>query len=80
VLRYTRSELEALLCVQWTVLDPPSRPLASAVHCAFNLLELDGKDLRREPIENRKALLTKLLRGSHSSIVLNEHYEEDGAI
>jgi ATP-dependent DNA ligase len=41
---------------------------------------LDGKDLRREPIENRKALLTKLLRGSHSSIVLNEHYEEDGAI
>jgi bifunctional non-homologous end joining protein LigD len=30
--------------------------LASAVHCAFDLLELDGKDLRREPIERRKAL------------------------
>jgi hypothetical protein len=27
--------------------------LASAVHCAFDLLELDGKDLRREPIEER---------------------------
>jgi bifunctional non-homologous end joining protein LigD len=54
--------------------------LASAVHCAFDLLELDGRDLRREPIEKRKALLAKLLRGSHSSIVLNEHYEEDGAI
>jgi len=27
------------------------------------LLELDGKDLRREPIEKRKALLAKLLRG-----------------
>jgi hypothetical protein len=47
--------------------------LASAVHCAFDLLELDGRDLRREPIENRKALL-KLLRGSHLSIVLNEHF------
>jgi bifunctional non-homologous end joining protein LigD len=53
--------------------------LASAVLCAFDLLELDGKDLRREPIEERKRLLTKLLRGSHLSIVLNEHFEEDGA-
>ena len=41
---------------------------ASAVLCAFDLLELDGKDLRREPIENRKALLAKLLKGSHSSV------------
>jgi ATP dependent DNA ligase domain len=49
------------------------------VHCAFDLLELDGKDLRREPIEKRKALLAKLLCGSDSSIVLNEHFEEDGA-
>jgi hypothetical protein len=49
------------------------------VHCAFDLLELDGRDLRREPIERRKALLAKLLKGSHLSIVLNEHFEEDGA-
>jgi ATP dependent DNA ligase-like protein len=56
------------------------RTVASAVHCAFDLLELDGQDLRREPIEKRKALLAKVLRGSHLSIVLNEHYEEDGAI
>ena len=54
--------------------------LASAVHCAFDLLELDGKDLRRQPIEIRKSLLAKLLKGSHSSIVLNEHFEEDGAL
>jgi bifunctional non-homologous end joining protein LigD len=27
--------------------------IASAVHCAFDLLELDGKDLRRQPIEER---------------------------
>src|SRR5262249_46482450 len=53
--------------------------LPSAVRCAFDLLELDGKDLRREPIEKRKALLAKLLKGSHVSIVLNEHFEEDGA-
>src|SRR6516164_2694970 len=51
---------------------------ASAVLCAFDLLELDGRDLRREPIEKRKALLTKLLKGSHLSIELNEHFEEDG--
>jgi ATP-dependent DNA ligase len=59
--------------------------LASAVHCAFDLLELDGRDLRRELIQKRKALFAKLLRGQQLSIVLNEHYEnehyeEDGAI
>jgi bifunctional non-homologous end joining protein LigD len=54
--------------------------LASAVHCAFDLLELDGRDLRREPIEKRRALLAKLLNGQQTSIVLNEVYEEDGAI
>ena len=48
--------------------------LVSAVHCAFDLLELDRQDLRHEPIEKRKALLTKLLKGSHLSIVLNEHF------
>jgi len=44
------------------------------------LLELDGKDLRREPIEKRKALLAELLRGSKLSIVLNEVYKDGGAI
>jgi bifunctional non-homologous end joining protein LigD len=53
---------------------------ASAVLCAFDLPELDGKDLRREPIEKREALLAKLLKGSHVSIVLNECFEEDGEI
>ena len=53
----------------------------SAVLCAFDLLELDGRDLRRRPIEERKTLLAKLLHDSDSdlSIVLNEHFEEDGA-
>jgi bifunctional non-homologous end joining protein LigD len=53
--------------------------LASVVHCAFDLLELDGEDLRRQPIEKRKHLLAKLLKGAHLSLVLNEHFEEDGA-
>ena len=54
----------------------------SAVLCAFDLLELDGKDLRRRPIEERKGLLAKLLhdRDSDLSIILNEHYEGGGEI
>ena len=54
--------------------------IASAVHCAFDLLELDGRDLRREPIEKRKELLADLLAGSHVSLVFNECFEEDGAV
>src|SRR5438309_3544861 len=54
--------------------------LASAVLCAFDLLELDGEDLRRHAIEERKRMLANLLRGSNLSLVLNEHFEEDGAI
>ena len=34
----------------------------------------------REPIEKRKALLAKLLKGQQMSIVLNEVYDEDGEI
>jgi ATP-dependent DNA ligase len=52
---------------------------ASAVLCAFDLLELDGKDLRRQPIEMRKHLLAKVLKGSHLSIALNEHFTDVGA-
>jgi bifunctional non-homologous end joining protein LigD len=54
----------------------------SAVLCAFDLLELDGRDLRRRPIEERKGLLAKLLhdRDSDLSIVLNQQYEGDGEI
>jgi bifunctional non-homologous end joining protein LigD len=50
--------------------------------CAFDLIELEGKDLRLAPIEDRKDLLGKLLRTIHRSqpgITLNKHYEGDGA-
>jgi hypothetical protein len=45
-----------------------------AVLCAFDLLELDGEDLRRLPIEVRKAGLIQLLHTPHPGIALNEHY------
>jgi bifunctional non-homologous end joining protein LigD len=48
--------------------------------CAFDLLELDGEDLRREPIETRKSTLKSLLRGKHAGIVFNAHFIADGAI
>ena len=51
-----------------------------AVLCAFDLIELNGQDLRRSPIERRKAKLAKLVRGQHPGIILNEHYEGDGDI
>jgi bifunctional non-homologous end joining protein LigD len=54
--------------------------IASAVHCAFDLLELDSRDLRREPIEKRKELLAVLLAGSQLNLAFNECFEEDGAI
>jgi bifunctional non-homologous end joining protein LigD len=53
---------------------------AAAEYCAFDLLELDGRDLRRQPIENRKSLLAELLGDLLPKISLNEHFEEDGAI
>ena len=40
---------------------------------AFDLLELDGQDLRPEPLETRKATLASLLRG-------NEHLAHDGEL
>ena len=44
---------------------------------AFDLLELDGTDLRREPIEVRKATLASILRKSRHGVRLNEHLEHD---
>jgi bifunctional non-homologous end joining protein LigD len=40
---------------------------------AFGLLELDGQDLRREPLLTRKSTLLSLLKGASAGIVYNEH-------
>jgi bifunctional non-homologous end joining protein LigD len=46
---------------------------------AFDLLELDGQDLRRDSLETRKAILASLLRGCRSGVRLNEHLEHAAA-
>ena len=43
---------------------------------AFHLLELNGTDLRREPIEVRKATLASILPKSRPGVRLNEHLEQ----
>ena len=45
---------------------------------AFDLLELDGDDLRREPLEVRKQTLASLLRGSLPGVQFNAHLTHPG--
>jgi bifunctional non-homologous end joining protein LigD len=52
----------------------------AAVLCAFDLIELDGEDLRRRPLEHRKAKLSDLLRGVGDGIAFNRHFAGDGGI
>ena len=52
----------------------------AAVLCAFDLIELEGEDLRREPIEDRKHKLSRLVRTPRPGIVVNEHYDGHGEI
>jgi bifunctional non-homologous end joining protein LigD len=47
---------------------------------AFDLIELDGKDLRSSPVEARKAALAKLLRRAKPGLKLNEHLAEPGDV
>ena len=53
----------------------------AAVLCAFDLIELNSKDLRSTPIEDRKRALADFLPSqAGDGIVFNTHYEADGAI
>jgi bifunctional non-homologous end joining protein LigD len=56
------------------------RAVPDAILYAFDLLELNGKDLRVLPLGERKAKLARLLVGSSAGIVFNEHTAEDGAL
>ena len=49
---------------------------------AFDLLEPDGVDMRREPIETRKATLASVVRKSLPGLRLNEHiaHPEGGTV
>ena len=51
-----------------------------AMLCAFDLIELDGKNLRRTPIEERKYALANLLYHDQDGIAFNKHYDCDGAV
>src|SRR5262249_54088559 len=47
---------------------------------AFDLLEVDGRDLRREPIERRKVLLIRLLAKASVGLQVNDHIVEPGDV
>jgi bifunctional non-homologous end joining protein LigD len=49
-----------------------------AILCAFDLIELNGEDLRRLPIEQRKARLESLVRSSGPDISYVDHVIGDG--
>jgi ATP-dependent DNA ligase len=51
---------------------------ASVFLYAFDLIELSGDDLRREPLEVRKATLKSVLAKAGPGLRLNEHIEGDG--
>ena len=48
------------------------------VYYAFDLLYLDGKDLRREPLVERKKALAEMLRKAPKTIQYTEHLEGNG--
>jgi bifunctional non-homologous end joining protein LigD len=45
---------------------------------AFDLIELNGDDLRRDPLEVRKSTLASIVAKASSGIRFNEHIEGDG--
>jgi bifunctional non-homologous end joining protein LigD len=55
------------------------RRLGEAFLWAFDLLELNGADLRPLPFTKRKAGLARILARARGGIALNEHIEADGA-
>jgi len=50
------------------------------VFIAFDLLHLNGKDLRTLPLIQRKTMLKKLLRRKRSPILYLDHVEGDGRL
>jgi bifunctional non-homologous end joining protein LigD len=54
--------------------------VSEAMMYAFDLLELDGDDLRALPLSGRKKRLARLLGRRRLGIVFSEHTDEDGAL
>jgi bifunctional non-homologous end joining protein LigD len=55
------------------------KPAAEASFCAFDLLYLDGHDLRALPLDERRSMLHQLIGRQHSSIRLSEEVDAHGA-
>jgi bifunctional non-homologous end joining protein LigD len=45
----------------------------------LDLVELNGKDLRWQPLESRKTTLADLLQGVRDGIAFNQHFSGEGA-
>jgi bifunctional non-homologous end joining protein LigD len=54
--------------------------VTEAMLYAFDLLELDGEDLRSLPLVDRKKRLARLLSGRRLGIVLSDHTDKDGTV
>jgi len=80
---------DAVLDGEIVVLDPQGRATfqllqkyqqtgrGTLAYVVFDLLYLDGEDLRSQPLRRRKQLLSHILPGK-SSVMLSEHLEEQG--
>ena len=53
---------------------------AAVTLVAFDLLHIDGRDLRGEPIEARKAELARLLAACRPGLVLNAVFHDPGPV
>jgi bifunctional non-homologous end joining protein LigD len=51
---------------------------SSAFLYAFDLIEVNGDDLRRDPLEVRKATLANIVAKTGHGVWFNDHIEEDG--
>jgi bifunctional non-homologous end joining protein LigD len=52
----------------------------AATLCTFDLIEIDGRDFRLQPIEERKHVLKWLLKKSHPGMTYNRHFDVEGSI
>jgi len=64
-------------CIQPAFCSVPFRPISSR---AFDLLEFDGKNLRREPLERRRVLLMRLLAEVSVGLQVNDHIAAAGDV
>src|ERR1700674_834672 len=55
------------------------RRVGEAILYAFDLLDLNGEDLRPLPFSKRKARLERLLSRAGAGLAFNEHIDADGA-